>query len=358
MISPDADVRHGFRVPRLRAVSAGRRGPDDGPQEAAFRAGRGHRRSAPTAWAGRSPAGRWRGAKVVVAARTPRRSPTTLAEIEAAGSEGSSLEPTSPIRDEVDSSCDAAVERFGRIDTYVANAMVTVYAEAHRLEDDELRRVFDVNFFGGVYGYWAALPHLTESHGHVPARQLGPRLPRDPAPGRVLRVEGGGAHLPRVGARRAPEARRRVDVSRRPPGRDQHAAVRPLPPAARLPAAAGAADLPARAVRGGRAALLRAPGPRASASAGAPRSSSGARSSRRAPATSCCCASAGRASTRASRSPSTRPTTSSSPLPGDPGAHGRFDDQARASTLWTSLACGTGAWFGAGLARVPWGGLR
>ena len=24
-------------------------------------------------------------------------------------------------------------------------------------------------------------------------------------------------------------------------------------------------------------------------------------------------------------------------LPGDPGAHGRFDDQARESTLWTSL---------------------
>jgi hypothetical protein len=42
---------------------------------------------------------------------------------------------------------------------------VTVYAEAHRLEDDELRRVFDVNFFGGVYGYWAALPHLRATRG-------------------------------------------------------------------------------------------------------------------------------------------------------------------------------------------------
>ena len=25
------------------------------------------------------------------------------------------------------------------------------------------------------------------------------------------------------------------------------------------------------------------------------------------------------------------------PLPGDPGAHGRFDEQSRAFTLWTSL---------------------
>jgi NAD(P)-dependent dehydrogenase (short-subunit alcohol dehydrogenase family) len=58
-----------------------------------------------------------------------------------------------------------AVERYGRIDTYVANAMVTVYAEAHRLEDEELRRVFDVNFFGGVYGYWSALPYLRTTRG-------------------------------------------------------------------------------------------------------------------------------------------------------------------------------------------------
>jgi hypothetical protein len=43
--------------------------------------------------------------------------------------------------------------------------MVTVYAEAHDLEEEELRRVFDVNFYGGVYGYWAALPHLGASRG-------------------------------------------------------------------------------------------------------------------------------------------------------------------------------------------------
>lgn len=48
---------------------------------------------------------------------------------------------------------DEAVARFGRIDTFCANAMVTVYREARELEPDELRRVFDVNFFGGVNCY-------------------------------------------------------------------------------------------------------------------------------------------------------------------------------------------------------------
>src|SRR5919199_876205 len=57
------------------------------------------------------------------------------------------------------------IDRFGRIDTYVSNAIVTVYAEADRLEPDELRRVLDVNFFGMVYGFWAALPHLRDSRG-------------------------------------------------------------------------------------------------------------------------------------------------------------------------------------------------
>jgi NAD(P)-dependent dehydrogenase (short-subunit alcohol dehydrogenase family) len=98
-----------------------------------------------------------RGARVVIGART--REALEGAEVDLA------LETDVSDRAQVERLVAAAVERFGRIDTYVANAMVTVYAEAHRLEDDELRRVFDVNFFGGVYGYWAALPHLRASRG-------------------------------------------------------------------------------------------------------------------------------------------------------------------------------------------------
>ena len=69
------------------------------------------------------------------------------------------------LQDEVAQVVEQAVDRFGRIDTYVANAIVTVYAETYRYEPEELRRVLDVNFYGQVYGYWAALPHLRESRG-------------------------------------------------------------------------------------------------------------------------------------------------------------------------------------------------
>jgi NAD(P)-dependent dehydrogenase (short-subunit alcohol dehydrogenase family) len=58
-----------------------------------------------------------------------------------------------------------SLERFGRIDTFVANSIVTVYAEVAQLEPEELRRVMDVDFFGVAYSYWAALPALRESHG-------------------------------------------------------------------------------------------------------------------------------------------------------------------------------------------------
>ena len=98
-----------------------------------------------------------RGARVVIGARTREALDDAAADL--------AIETDVSDRSQVERLVAAAVERFGRIDTYVANAMVTVYAEAHRLEDDELRRVFDVNFFGGVYGYWAALPHLRESRG-------------------------------------------------------------------------------------------------------------------------------------------------------------------------------------------------
>jgi NAD(P)-dependent dehydrogenase (short-subunit alcohol dehydrogenase family) len=106
-----------------------------------------------------------RGARVVVGARTPEALRGSLTDIEAAGAEGLVLETDVADRHQVEQLVAAAIERFGRLDTYIANGMVTVYAEAHRLEDDELRRVFDVNFFGGVYGYWAALPHLRASSG-------------------------------------------------------------------------------------------------------------------------------------------------------------------------------------------------
>jgi NAD(P)-dependent dehydrogenase (short-subunit alcohol dehydrogenase family) len=106
-----------------------------------------------------------RGAKVVVTARGADGLDACVREIEAFGSEALAVPADCSVQDEVAQVVEQAIDRFGRIDTYVANAIVTVYAETYRYEADELRRIMDVNFFGQVYGYWAVLPHLRESKG-------------------------------------------------------------------------------------------------------------------------------------------------------------------------------------------------
>ncbi|HZS25433.1 MAG TPA: SDR family oxidoreductase [Gaiellaceae bacterium] len=106
-----------------------------------------------------------RGAKLVVTARGAEGLDACVREAEAFGTEAIAVPADHSVQDEVGHVVEQALDRFGRIDTYVANAMVTVYAETYRYETDELRRIMDVNFFGQVYGYWAALPHLRDSRG-------------------------------------------------------------------------------------------------------------------------------------------------------------------------------------------------
>src|SRR3954466_10700085 len=106
-----------------------------------------------------------RGAKVVVTARSGEALDACVREVESAGGEGLAVPADAAVQDEVAQVVERAVDRFGRIDTYVANAIVTVLAERPRADPDELRRIMDVNFFGQVYGYWSVLPHLRETRG-------------------------------------------------------------------------------------------------------------------------------------------------------------------------------------------------
>src|SRR5919206_1671601 len=106
-----------------------------------------------------------RGAKVVVSARNAAALDNAVREVEAFGAEALAVPADLASEDEVAQILEQAIDRFGRIDTFVRSHMVTVYAEAERLEPDELRRVFEVNFFGSVYCFWAALPHLKETRG-------------------------------------------------------------------------------------------------------------------------------------------------------------------------------------------------
>src|SRR5581483_25609 len=106
-----------------------------------------------------------RGAKVVVTARDAEGLDGCVRELEELGTEGHAVQADMAVLDDVHRLVEEAVDRFGRIDTFCANAMVTVYEEARDLKPDELRRVMDVNFFGGVNCYQVSLPHLIETRG-------------------------------------------------------------------------------------------------------------------------------------------------------------------------------------------------
>ena len=57
------------------------------------------------------------------------------------------------------------VVRFGRIDTWVNNAGVTVYGLIEEVPTADARRLFDTNYWGVVNGSLAALPHLRSGGG-------------------------------------------------------------------------------------------------------------------------------------------------------------------------------------------------
>ncbi|MGZ3689353.1 MAG: SDR family oxidoreductase, partial [Bdellovibrionota bacterium] len=58
-----------------------------------------------------------------------------------------------------------AVKNFGRIDTWVNNAGITIYGRLTETPLVEKRRIFEVNFWGVVHGCRAALPHLMREGG-------------------------------------------------------------------------------------------------------------------------------------------------------------------------------------------------
>jgi len=60
----------------------------------------------------------------------------------------------------VDAAADRVVERWGQIDIWVNDAMVSVFSPIREMRADEFRRVTEVNYLGYVYGTLAALRHM------------------------------------------------------------------------------------------------------------------------------------------------------------------------------------------------------
>ena len=106
-----------------------------------------------------------RGALVVAAARNEEALRTLADEIERSGGRAESV--TIDVSDfpEVERLADRAIERFGRIDTWINNAAVSAYARVTDLSREELDRIVRVNLLGQMYGSKIAAERMTTAGG-------------------------------------------------------------------------------------------------------------------------------------------------------------------------------------------------
>jgi len=63
---------------------------------------------------------------------------------------------------QVEEAAERTEETLGPIDVWVNNAMTTVFAPFHEIEPDEFRRVTEVTYLGFVHGTLAALPRMRQ----------------------------------------------------------------------------------------------------------------------------------------------------------------------------------------------------
>jgi len=101
-----------------------------------------------------------RGDRVALLARNTEALENAAAEIEQAGGEAVVCTVDMADADAVEAAATAVEERWGRIDVWVNNAMVTVFAPVMGTTAEEFRRVTEATYLGYVHGTQAALRRM------------------------------------------------------------------------------------------------------------------------------------------------------------------------------------------------------
>lgn len=108
-----------------------------------------------------------RGAAVVVAARREEPLRELAGECERLGAQTLAV-PTDVTNEyAVQELARRTVESYGRLDVWVNNAAVTLFARFEESPPEAFRRVIETNLFGNIYGARAALPYFREQGNGV-----------------------------------------------------------------------------------------------------------------------------------------------------------------------------------------------
>ena len=108
-----------------------------------------------------------RDVRVVLAARNERDLGQAVEAIRADG--GRAVYQVCDVADasQVEALAARAVAEFGGIDTWVNNAAVSIYGKCTEVPLEDMRRQFDVNYWGQVHGMLTAVKHLRDRGGAI-----------------------------------------------------------------------------------------------------------------------------------------------------------------------------------------------
>ena len=101
-----------------------------------------------------------RGASLVVAARNEEALTELARQVVRIGGHAEPVVTDVADYAQVERLGERAVERFGRIDTWVNNAAVSIYATVEQLAAEEMERLVAVNLLGQMYGSKVAVAHM------------------------------------------------------------------------------------------------------------------------------------------------------------------------------------------------------
>src|SRR5919202_861737 len=108
-----------------------------------------------------------RGAQVVLAARNEGDLASAVDEIRRAGGRAAYVVADVADPQAVEGIAERALREFGRNDTWVNNAAVALYGCIMDLSLEDMRRQFDVNYWGQVHGCRTAVRHLRKNGGAI-----------------------------------------------------------------------------------------------------------------------------------------------------------------------------------------------
>ena len=110
------------------------------------------------------------GAWLVLAAREPGLLENVAAECRRRGARAIGVATDVAVESHCKALIDRALDEFGRVDTLINNAGISMHARFDELEVLEpIERIMRINYFGSVYCTHYALPHLKRTRGRIVA---------------------------------------------------------------------------------------------------------------------------------------------------------------------------------------------